>query len=74
MHPWGRRFHPGSFRSLHRTLEDVHPGSLCSLWLSLGTSGVVGYVRSYPGGRSVYLGPLGSLVRALGVLGFILSR
>ena len=49
-------------------------------WVSLGSSGVVGFTHAHRGGRCVHLGSLGSLSPALrtsdsfGVAGFIRSR
>ena len=44
--------------------------SLGAPWVSLGSSGIVGFSQVHPVGRWVRDGSLGSLVCALGVVGF----
>ena len=47
----------------------IYSGAPCG---SSGSFGFVGYIRPRPGGRRIHSGSLGSFVRALGVVGFIL--
>ena len=72
--PWGSSCSSGvaGFAGVRPWVRVVYPGLLLSLgWTLAGSFVVVGYIPVRPGGRRVHPVWLGSLRRALVVLGFI---